>query len=223
MTTKKNPKTGTDGSVYVLKITLLDINPRIWRKIQLSANFNLGFLHAVIQIVMGWTNSHLHHFQVGKKFFIDPLLQADDGMEPEYNDSFRTSLSEIASHEGSRFLYEYDFGDCWSHEVVVEKILSSGGSPTGAVCLDGANACPPEDCGGTGGYEDLLKVIKNPDDPEYENTQVWLGGDFDPAEFDLNKANKYLAMLKNKSPSQEYLSNILIKRDGVHEDVKDWN
>jgi len=119
---------------------------------------------------MGWTNSHLHHFLTQDARYSDPCHSEDPGFgnEPD-RDETRATLLQVAPETGAQFGYEYDFGDSWEHEVTVEKILPAGsGAATAALCLDGARACPPEDCGGIWGYANLLKILRNPKHPEHK-------------------------------------------------------
>ena len=146
------------------------------------------------QVVMGWTDSHLHHFVDAPIVYSVP--SGDDYPGEERLDERRFRLADVARHEKAYLIYEYDFGDSWAHEVVVEKILSADPKKKYAVCLDGENACPPEDCGGIWGYYDLLKVLKNPKHKEHRQTLDWLGGQLHPGRFDLQKVNATLRGLE---------------------------
>jgi hypothetical protein len=122
----------------------------------------------------------------------------------------------IAPHKGKAFLYEYDFGDSWEHDIRVEKIQAPDPSWTAfAECIGGARACPPEDCGGVPGYEDLLETLKHPKRKEYKEFMEWLGGSFDPETFDLDKVNRYLRKLKWPRTSVDQLARVLMQRDGA--------
>ena len=141
---------------------------------------------------MGWTNSHLHQFEIKGKRFGDPEL-LDDGFDDfECKDSTRTMLSEILPKTGKRFAfkYEYDFGDGWEHEVLFEGSPPVDPKAKYPVCLEGERACPPEDCGGVWGYGDFLEAIRNPKHEEHESMLEWVGGAFDPEKFDPGKATK---------------------------------
>ena len=215
----KKREDGTAGGtpVYHLKITLEGIAPPIWRRLQVPGNANLGWLHAVIQVAMGWTNSHLHKFIVGKQVYSDPSFDLD-GYEdsPHVVDENTTSLSEVARRVRSTFAYEYDFGDSWDHRITVEKILAPDPSAIRlAQCLDGERACPPEDCGGVWGYGDLLEIIMDPKHEEYESMIEWLGGGFDPESFDRDRINKYLRSLKWPRTTDGQLAGVLMRRDGA--------
>jgi pRiA4b ORF-3-like protein len=135
--------------------------------------------------------------RLAQTFPIYELLPSDDDFYPgvEQRDERRFRLADIAQNEKASLIYEYDFGDGWEHEVVVEKVLAAD-SEKRAVCLDGKNARPPEDCGGIFGYYDLLKAINNPKHPEHQQLLDWLGGPFDPSHFDLQETNSLLRGLK---------------------------
>ena len=177
--------------IYQFKIMLKDIKPTIWRRIQVR-DCTLDKLHERIQTAMGWTNSHLHHFQINDKLYGDPWLLDQNFVEMNYTSSRVTTLSKILPRSGKRFRfeYEYDFGDCWMHEVLFEGCLRAEPGQRYPLCLEGERACPPEDIGGISGYEEFLGVIADPDDEEHEQYLTWVGGSFDPAAFDPEKATK---------------------------------
>lgn len=113
------------------------------------------------------------------------------------------------------FRYAYDFGDSWELEIRVEKIVPAEHSmPTTAVCMDGARACPPEDCGGAWGYADLLESLADPKHPEHRNMKKWLGRRFDPEAFDLGRINLSLRGLKWPSVTEAQLRKVLMSQDG---------
>jgi hypothetical protein len=180
---------------------------------------SLGWLHAAIQVTMGWTNSHLHHFLTSDARYSDPRHCEDMGFgdEPD-RDEAKATLGQVAPQEGAQFGYEYDFGDSWEHEITVEKILpGEAAAATTALCLDGARACPPEDCGGIGGYAELLKTLKNPKHPEHKAMKEWLGRPFDAEAFDVAKANLWLRKLKWPRVTEAQLRKVLMGRDDYHE------
>jgi hypothetical protein len=203
--------------VYHLKVALEGIAPPIWRRLQVPGSASLGWLHAVIQVAMGWTNSHLHQFTVGKRVYSDPSFDLDEFEDnPRVFDENTTPLSEVALRVKSTFAYEYDFGDSWHHRVTVEKILAPDAAVMGrAQCLDGERACPPEDCGGVWGYGDLLEIIMDPKHEEYESMMEWLGGGFDPEAFDRGRVNKYLRSLEWPRTTDGQLAGVLMRRDGI--------
>lgn len=208
------------ASIYQLKVVLAGSEPAIWRRLQVPGNATLGWLHAVLQTAMGWTNSHLHHFLTRDARYTDPRSIDDMGFGgPPDRDENRTALCEIAPRKGAKFSYEYDFGDSWEHKITVERILPPGaGLATNAHCLDGARACPPEDCGGVWGYTELLKVLKNPKHPEHGSMSAWLGGPFDAEALDLAHINTWLRKLKWPRVTEAHLRKVLMGRDNYVEE-----
>lgn len=204
---------------YRLKIVLNGTKPPIWRQLWVPGSARLDWLHAVIQVAMGWTNSHLHQFRTETAdYSANTKNPFDEGGESRTLDAKQFTLQQLASHEGEIFCYEYDFGDTWEHLITVEKILPTDPTTaTTAVCLDGARACPPEDCGGIWGFADLLKALKNPKHPEHENMVEWLGKPFDATAFDLAKTNQWLAKLKWPRVTEAQLRTVLMARDGYRE------
>ena len=138
---------------YQLQVLLKGSQPPIWRRLQVPGSGTLGWFHAVLQVAMGWTNSHLHQFICGEHMYPDAEAQLEqyEG-DPPVLDERNFTLAELLPEVHQGLVYEYDFGDSWEHIVTVEKILPVDAStPAGAVCLAGSRACPPEDCGGIGG------------------------------------------------------------------------
>jgi hypothetical protein len=206
--------------IYQLEVKLVGTEPAVWRRLQVRGDMPLDLLHAVLQVAMGWTNSHLHHFIAGRERFSDPTING----EPEFMDEERdlderkVTLEEVAPMANVRLIYEYDFGDSWQHTVTVESTGWAGSAQQPfAQCLDGARACPPEDCGGIWGYANLLKVIKHPKHEEYQSMMEWLGGKFDPRAFDLAKTNEFLAKLRWPHTRMTKLAQVLMERDGYRE------
>ena len=145
--------------LYQFKITLKDIAPPIWRRFQVR-DCTLDKLHEYIQTAMGWTNSHLHSFKINDTEYGDPDLLGDEFANGEFKDSTSTKISDILPKSGKRlrFEYEYDFGDSWQHEDVFEGCLRAERGGRYPVCVEGARACPPEDVGGTPGYQEYLEA-----------------------------------------------------------------
>ena len=177
----------TKGTAHQLKITLLEVDPPIWRRVLVPSDATLGDVNFILQAAMGWTSSHLHQFTIQDVEYSDPRFEIDDT-----EDEFAVTLAEVAPAERSRFTLLYDFGDGWEHEVVVEKILPSEPSQRLPRCLAGERARPPEDCGGPWGYQDLLEAIGDPKHEEHDAMLEWVGGAFDPEVFDLADLNKRL-------------------------------
>jgi hypothetical protein len=176
--------------LYQFRITLLDSQPAIWRRIQVK-DCTLDKLHEHIQKAMGWTNSHLHDFKIGGKDYGDPLLLDENFVEFDYGDSTTTKVSDILPRTGKRFKFEYkyDFGDNWQHEVLFEGCLRAARGKRYPVCIEGARACPPEDVGGTWGYEEYLEAMADPEHERHEEFMGWRGS-FNPEAFDPVKATK---------------------------------
>jgi len=177
--------------VFQVKVTLDGVaDPPVWRRLLVPAAIRLDRFHAVIQAAMGWDNYHLHVFSDGRAEYGVP--------DPElgYRDERKATLRDLIPHEGGRARYTYDFGDDWEHEVVVEKLLAAEPGMGYPVCVAGAGACPPEDCGGAWGYAHLREILADPADEEHDDMLAWLGlekaGDFDPHRFDVDKANRAL-------------------------------
>jgi hypothetical protein len=183
-------KTKPSSPIYQLKITLRGSRPPIWRRVQVSSDVTLAKLHKIIQVAMGWGEEHLHVFDVGGISYGEP------DPELEFENERRIRLNEVAPREKSKFRYEYDFGDSWEHEILVEKRLPAEPGVHYPRCIKGIRACPPEDCGGVWGYANLLETIQDPTNPEYEDMREWVGEDFDPEAFDLEAANHALKSLR---------------------------
>lgn len=177
--------------LYQFKITLRDVTPAIWRRIQVK-ECTLDKFHERIQTAMGWTNSHLHHFKIGEQSYGDPFLLGENYSEFAYEDSTVTKIRENVPTSGTRlvFEYEYDFGDGWRHEVVFEGCLRSTRGRKYPLCLEGGRNCPPEDVGGTMGYEEFLDAVAHSDHERHEEFLGWIGGAFDSEEFDADKVSR---------------------------------
>lgn len=169
--------------VYQFEITLRGIKPKVWRRIQVESG-SLDDLHWHIQGAFGWTNSHLHDFEVGPDRYGIPSMIDMDEM-PEYRDSTKTRLRQLLPKDGKPFAfkYNYDLGDNWEHEVLFEGVVAFPRKIKYPVCVEGERACPPVDCGGPGGYERLLEVLADPVHKEHAHYQDWVGY-FDPEYFD---------------------------------------
>ncbi len=211
--------TKDNAPICQLKVVLLDSEPPVWRRIQVPGDASLDWLHAVLQVAIGWTNSHLHQFRVGEDCYSDTRHHfAEFEDDPEILEERKFTLRQIAPREQDAFGYEYDFGDSWEHQITVEKILPpDAAASTTALCLDGARACPPEDCGGVWGYDNLLKILKNRKHPEYKTMKAWLGLAFDAEAFDVRKTNLWLRKLKWPRVTEAQLRKVLMGRDDYRE------
>ncbi len=183
----------TEDRIYQLKITLKHIRPPIWRRLQVRGDVTLGELHRFLQVAMGWWDSHLHLFTVGRTEYTRPYPEEDVFWEKPAKDEDEVRLGQVVRSEKTRFRYVYDYGDHWEHDIVVEKILPREGAATYPVCLAGRRACPPEDCGGPWGYAGMLEALRDPQHEEHESYLEWLGGSFDPEALDLEELNRRLA------------------------------
>lgn len=182
--------------IYQLKIVLRDIHPPILRILQIKGNANLGKLHDSIQGAMGWRDCHLHEFRIKGKRYRPEEQMYDDIDSPDMYDERNYRLNKLLQ-EGDMFEYTYDFGDCWEHDIIVEKILPPEEGIHYPVCIYGERSCPPEDCGGPNGYEELLEILKNPKHKEYEHYLAWVGADFHPEKYDAKKTEWLLRNIKS--------------------------
>ena len=180
----------TDTStIFQIKVMLQEIEPAIWRRFQVQAYKNLHELHLTIQAVMGWTDSHLYAFTRGDlNYGVPENLEYMEAM-----DARTVRLDEVVHGEGAQIAYEYDFGDYWQHELVVEEILEAEPGRSYPVCLAGSRACPPEDCGGTSGYERLIEALRDPQHEDHIDMWLWAGDDYDPEAFDVDRVNEILS------------------------------
>jgi hypothetical protein len=181
------------GKTYQLKIELEGIYPPIWRRVLVPGNASLGRLHAIIQVVMGWDNDHLHNFIIGKQAYSDPAFELDEFRGVPVLDEDEALLTDIAPRAGKALSYMYDFGDSWEHRIKVEKIQKTEPAIGSiAKCIDGARTCPPEDCGGVWGYNGMLQALRDPKHEGHKSTLEWLGEEFNPEAFDMEAINKAL-------------------------------
>lgn len=173
-----------------LKVTLKNVKPAIWRRVLVSEATTLAELHMIVQVVMGWQNSHLHAFTIhGQRFGLpDP-----DDFVPVVDE--RKHRIGALVHKGNKLEYEYDFGDGWEHTILVEAVREPTADETTPSCLDGKRACPPEDCGGPGGYGDLLEALAAPKNKRDHELLEWIGGEYDAERFALAEVNEALAEL----------------------------
>ena len=212
-------KQSDTGSIYRLRVELEEIEPVIYRVLLVPGTVGLDLLHAILQVAIGWTNSHLHKFNIGDSEYSDPEFNLnEDAFEGQklVEDEAIVNLYEVAPHKGFQFGYEYDFGDSWEHRIIVEDILPDDGTFAGfAECIDGKRACPPEDCGGVPGYENFLEAIHDPEHEEHESMNEWIGGYFNPVEFDRAKVNRCLKKIKWENPTVEQLAKVLMGRDAI--------
>ncbi len=185
--------TKPSGDIYQLKITLTGIHPPIWRRAQVP-DCTLDRLHDIIQVCFGWEDDHLHAFVIGGEQYGDPEQMQDLDATPE-----RTmSLSRLAAVRRKKLTYTYDFGDGWEHVIMIEKKVRAEAGVAYPRCIEGERAGPPEDCGGPWGYGDFVDAVTNASHPRHEERLEWVGEQFDPEEFDVERVNKKLAAQRGK-------------------------
>ena len=196
-----------DAQTAQIKITLRYLEPEIWRRVLVPHDITLPRLHDVIQIVMGWTNSHMHNFATETatyETFFDDDAELGFGQDfpgaPKRLDRTKYRLSDLLAKPKAKCVYTYDFGDDWEHDIVLEKLLPADKRLDHAEVGAGENACPPDDCGGMDGYCDLVEILLDPKHPEHNERREWLGlkkGEkFDPYRCDIAAANAGLRRLK---------------------------
>jgi Plasmid pRiA4b ORF-3-like protein len=190
---KKLPGSGPQA-VFTLKVTLLGSEPPIWRRVRLPADATLDALHEVLQEIFDWDGNHLHVFIQNWRgrdriYFSDPLNLDDCEDELDF------PIAHLLKRTGGKCHYEYDLGDSWMHEIVLEKVSKEPVRPSTAVCMAGARAAPLEDCGGLFGFYHNLEVLKQPEHPEHADLMEWMS-DYDPESFDLAAINRHLVKIK---------------------------
>lgn len=187
--------TKASTTIYQLKITLADIRPPIWRRVEVK-DCTLEKLHQIIQVAMGWGSYHMWSFTLGDEEYGPPEMGDEPFGMTDMEDSSNIKLSQIVAQGYKKFTYLYDFGDGWQHQIQIEKTLSPEAKTKYPRCTKGKRACPPEDCGGPWGYESFLEAIQNPAHEQHEEMLEWVGGEFDSEAFDLELVNGELARLR---------------------------
>jgi hypothetical protein len=198
---KKQRSSQSTPTHYVLRVELIGIQPAIWRRLHVDGRTRLNALHHILQATMGWSDTHLHTFEIhNSRYGVSDPEFGDPGWEVLDEQKYR--LNQLLA-EGDTCDYLYDFGDSWSHQITVEEIKDAKATPIdgGFAWVEmGARACPPDDAGGSGGYQDFLDRLEN--DPYGDETNAlreWAGLDFDPERFDRQAANASIArMLCNR-------------------------
>jgi len=175
--------------VYQFKISLNNSKPSIWRRIVVPSTYSFWDLHVAIQDSMGWYDCHLHMFEIKNS---GTNIKVEIGIPDEEYEAFdrivladhKEKIAKYFNENNSIARYEYDFGDTWIHTIKLEKILPATIGEKYPKCIAGKMACPPEDCGGIGGYYNLLSILSDPNNEEYKEMIEWLGGEFNPEIFD---------------------------------------
>lgn len=168
-------------------MTLAHSKPPIWRRVLVPSDITLDQLHDVVQVVMGWDNEHLHLFEIDGMTFSDPRYR-----DADIHEEATVRLNQAAPYPTATFRYEYDFGDGWEHDILIEAVQPPDPDQHMPLCLGGERAAPPEDCGGIWRYGWILEVLANPRDPDRREMLDWLGGPIDPDAFDLEAVNRRL-------------------------------
>lgn len=166
-------------SVHTLRISLLHVEPTVWRRFVLPSETKLPKFNRMLEAVMGWEGYHLHMFEVA-----DLRIGQPDDFSTDIIDERHLVLEQLLSRVGSQLQWSYDFGDGWEHDVVVEAIEAPSPDVRYPTCTAGERACPPEDCGGVWGYEELRVALADPAHAEHEHLRDWAGAGFDPDAFD---------------------------------------
>jgi hypothetical protein len=179
---------------YVLRVELQYIKPVIWRRIIVPGSIRLGKLHVVLLLAIGWEGGHLHEFIFGEYNYGEPDDSGFPSDPPLLNEARITLARALGALKS--FTYIYDYGDNWRHRIKIEKALVPDPDMRRPLCLDGQNACPPEDVGGVPGYADFLQAISDPAHEEHDHFLTWCGGSFDPSAFDIVLANQRLSEVK---------------------------
>lgn len=179
---------------FTLLVELIDTEPTIWRRIHIDGRARLDALHHVLQAAMGWSDAHLHDFEIRDRHYGKPDAEYADEEHPVFDEK-KFRLNQLLG-TGDTCRYLYDFGDSWEHRITVESIedLDEASSNARSVWIEaGKRACPPEDAGGVGQYQDFLESLENdPYGEETKQTREWAGLDFDPERFDRQAANNAL-------------------------------
>ena len=178
-----------------IHVSLLDIEPPIWRCIELSSQTTLRQFHRILQIAMGWENYHMHEFLVSKQRYGVPDPTYDEPGEVIVEG--KVQLADVLPGPGSQIQYIYDFGDYWQHTVELEEIVPAESGAAYPRVIGGARSCPPEDCGGTGGYADLLDILMDPTHEEFQHMRDWAGSKFLAESFSPESIN--LRLRRNRS------------------------
>jgi hypothetical protein len=188
-------------AIFQLRVSLRDIDPPIWRSVQVPEDTKLPRLHRIFQLLFNWEDYHLHEFRLGKRLYGEP--DPDDELyERKVIDESPVPLNRIVQHVGATFEYVYDFGDNWRHDVLLEAILLPSPDAFYPRCVAGARNGPPEDAGGVRGYASYLEAIADPDHDRHEELLAWRGP-FDPEAFSIAALNASLKRTLSRRPPAE--------------------
>ena len=173
-------------TVHQLKIALREVKPPVWRRIVVRSETWLSDMPWILEQAVGWDSYHLHAFDIDGVRYGVP----DPDWDLDFLDEYQFRLGEVLPTVGSKMRYDYDFGDGWEHDVLVEAISLPQRGVKYPVCIDGKRTCPPEDCGGPWGYANVLEALRDPGHAEHEELTAWAPPGFSPARFDLETTNE---------------------------------
>ena len=180
--------TPPSSKVHHFAVTLQEVEPPVWREIQVPSDYTFWDLHVAIQDAMGWLDYHLHEFEITNPATGDVErigIPVEDFLDQQPTlPGWEAQISDYFSSENAAASYTYDFGDNWLHTVTLKDVLERNPKMRYPRCVAGERACPPEDCGGPWGYEEFLEAIRNPHHEEHESMLEWAGGSFDPEAFE---------------------------------------
>lgn len=181
-------------TIHRLKITLRDVKPPVWRRIEVDSRVKLDNLAAILEDAMGWDGYHLHAFEIDDVAYRLPQFFDDSPWGRRSEDESKHQLGNVLSQVGTKARWDYDFGDGWEHNIVVEAIEPADPAIAYPRCVTGRRACPPEDCGGSWGYANLLEAIADPSHEEHAELTDWIGSSFDPEYFDADETTEDMQM-----------------------------
>lgn len=177
-------------AIFQLHVRLREIEPAIWRRIHVWEDAKLPQLHRILQVLFNWEDYHLHDFVVGRRVYSVPDPE-DALIEREVSDERLVPLNRVVKSVGDTFVYAYDFGDNWRHDILLEAIVLPEPETFYPRCLGGARNGPPEDAGGPHGYANYIEALADPEHEEHEDMLAWRGP-FDPEEFSTDRINAAL-------------------------------
>ncbi|WP_420446281.1 plasmid pRiA4b ORF-3 family protein [Candidatus Poriferisodalis sp.] len=178
------------ATVHTLKISLKSVKPRVWRRIEVPSNIALHNLAGLLVRGMGWEGYHLHSFEIDGVTYQRPGPFDDSPFGRQSRDESKYRLGTVLGEVGAKMRWDYDFGDGWEHDILVEAIVPAEAGVTYPRCVAGRRACPPEDCGGWWGYANLLEAIADKQHPDHQELTEWLGHGFNPVHFDPGEATR---------------------------------
>ena len=181
-------------TLHRLKVTLRQVKPPVWRRIEVPSSIKLSDLADVLEAAMGWLGGHLHSFEADGVLYETPDGESFGFRRPR--DERKARLGEVLPGVKSKMRWDYDFGDRWQHDVVVEAIEPARSDVKHPVCLTGKRACPPEDCGGPWGYANLLAALRDPTHEDHEELTEWVGIEFDPENFDADEVTEDMRLAR---------------------------